>query len=117
MRGINKVIIVGEVISKINYRKTSKNIPVCTFKVKTSYKKSDGSYKDEEHNIEVWDKLAKLCNDNLTPHRIIYVEGRNETEEWGEENNKKYRTKIVCNTVEFLDEKPKNVANIIDQII
>jgi len=107
MRGVNKAIIIGPVTSQINFKKIPNNISVCKFKITTSHTRSNGTEKLEHHNIEVWDKLADLCNKHLSTGRIIYIEGRNETEIWGEGDNKKYKTKVVGHILEFLDDKPK----------
>lgn len=109
MRGVNKSIIIGPVTSQINFKKTPDGISICKFRITTSHKRSDGSNKLEHHNIETWDKLADMCNKNLSPGRIVYIEGRNETEIWGEDDNKKYKTKIVVNILEFLDDKPEKI--------
>jgi len=112
IQGFNKAIIIGVVTSKLEIRMTSKNINVCNFKISTSHIRPDGSTKIETHNIEVWDKLANKCN-NILPDSILYIEGRLETEMWGDKKNHKQKTKIVANTLDIISNKieQKNIKD------
>lgn len=51
----------------------------------------------------VWGKLAELCGEYLKKGRQCYVEGRLQTREWTDkENRKNYTTEVVANAVTFL---------------
>ncbi|HVG62630.1 MAG TPA: single-stranded DNA-binding protein, partial [Hyalangium sp.] len=57
----------------------------------------------EWHRIVVWGKLAELCGEYLKKGRQCYVEGRLQTREWTDkENRKNYTTEVVANSVVFL---------------
>ncbi len=51
----------------------------------------------------VWGKLGELCGEYLAKGRQCFVEGRLQTREWTDKENKKnYTTEIVANNVVFL---------------
>lgn len=54
-------------------------------------------------NIECWGKTAENCGKFLKSGRLIYAEGPLRTDEYEKEGQKHYATKIVANTVTFLD--------------
>ncbi|RYZ33544.1 MAG: single-stranded DNA-binding protein, partial [Myxococcaceae bacterium] len=57
----------------------------------------------EWHRIVVWGKLAELCGEYLKKGRQCFVEGRLQTREWMDKENKKnYTTEVVATSVTFL---------------
>ncbi len=57
----------------------------------------------EGPRIVVWGKLGELCGEYLAKGRQCFVEGRLQTREWTDKENKKnYTTEIVANNVVFL---------------
>ncbi len=55
----------------------------------------------------VWGKLAELCGEYLQKGRQVYIEGKLQTREWTDkENRKNYTTEIVANQVVFLSGQP-----------
>lgn len=84
---------------------------VTSFSVATDYryKNRDGEFvtKTEWHNIKVWAASAKACAQYLKKGSLVQVVGRIETESWEDKSSgeKKYKTTIVADTVNFLDSK------------
>jgi len=106
--GINKVILVGNLGKDPELRFTPDSRPVANFPLATTERFSgrDGNRqeKTEWHNIVVWGKLAELTKQYLKKGRTVYLEGRITTRSWDDrDGNKKYRTEIVANQVEFLN--------------
>jgi single-strand DNA-binding protein len=107
MAGINKVILVGNVGRDPEVRTTPSGQQVAKFSLATSEnftsKAGEKQERTEWHNIVVWGKLADLCKQYVQKGRQIYVEGRLQTSSWNDpQGNKKYRTEIVAQTVQFL---------------
>lgn len=104
---MNKVILIGRLGQDPDLRYTTESEAVCNFSVATSekWKDKDGTQneKTEWHHIVVWGKLAELCNQYLSKGRQVMVEGRLQTRSWDDkEGNKKFKTEIVSNNVQFL---------------
>lgn len=105
--GVNKAIILGNLGKDPEVRFTPTGQAVANFTIATneSWTDKNGQKQDrtEWHRIVVWGKLAELCGEYLKKGRQAYVEGRLQTREWTDKENKKnYTTEIVANTVQFL---------------
>ncbi|KMQ51915.1 Single-stranded DNA-binding protein [Chitinispirillum alkaliphilum] len=113
--GVNKAILIGNLGKDPELKYTPSGTAVATFSLATTERWSDknGQRQDrtEWHNIVVWGRLAELVNQYLKKGRTCYIEGRISTRSWDDKDgNKKYRTEIVANSVEFLNTSAGNSA-------
>ncbi|CAN5632089.1 single-stranded DNA-binding protein [soil metagenome] len=99
-RGVNKVILVGNLGADPELRYTSgNNIAVCNMRIATneSYKDSNGQMveKTEWHNVVAWGRLAEICGEYLKKGSQAYFEGALQTRQWDDkEGNTRYTTEI-----------------------
>ncbi len=105
--GVNKVILIGNLGADPEVRFTPAGAAVANFRIATNESWVDKNQQKQErtewHRIVVWGKLAELCGEYLKKGRQAYIEGRLQTREWTDKENKKnYTTEIVANTVQFL---------------
>ncbi|HLL01923.1 MAG TPA: single-stranded DNA-binding protein [Myxococcaceae bacterium] len=105
--GVNKVILIGNLGKDPEVRFTPGGQAVANFSIATSDSWTDKNGQKQErtewHRIVVWGKLAELCGEYLKKGRQCYVEGRLQTREWTDkENRKNYTTEVVANAVTFL---------------
>jgi single-strand DNA-binding protein len=113
--GVNKAILIGNLGADPEVRFTPGGQAVANFRIATSESWTDknGQKQDrtEWHRIVVWGKLAELCGEYLAKGRQCYVEGRLQTREWADkENRKNYTTEVVANSVVFLGSRDGAVA-------
>jgi single-strand DNA-binding protein len=105
--GVNRVICIGNLGKDPEVRFTPGGQAVCNFSVAVNESWQDKNGKKQERvewiRIVVWGKLAELCGEYLKKGRQCYVEGRLQTREWTDkENRKNYTTEVVANAVTFL---------------
>ncbi len=105
--GVNKAILIGNLGADPEVRFTPGGQAVANFRIATSESWTDKSGQKQErtewHRIVVWGKLAELCGEYLAKGRQCFVEGRLQTREWTDkENRKNYTTEIIANSVVFL---------------
>lgn len=111
MRGVNKVILVGNLGKDPEVQYLDNNVSVARFSLATndSYKDKDGNRVDqtEWHNITAWRGLAKIAEDYLKKGSRIYLEGKIRTRSWDDKQTgeKKYATEIVADNFIMLDRK------------
>ena len=111
MRGVNKVILVGNLGKDPEVQYLDNNVSVARFSLATndSYKDKDGNRVDqtEWHNITAWRGLAKIAEDFLKKGSKIYLEGKIRTRSWDDKQTgeKKYATEIVADNFIMLDRK------------
>ena len=105
--GVNKVILVGNLGADPEVRFTPSGQAVANFRIATIENWTDNAGQKHErtewHRIVVWGKLGELCGEYLAKGRQCFVEGRLQTREWTDKENKKnYTTEVVASNVVFL---------------
>ena len=92
-RGVNKVILVGNLGSDPQMRYTPNGTAVANFSLATneSYTDKDGNRQEqtEWHRIVAWARLAEVCGEYLTKGKQIYVEGKLRTRSWEQDGVKR----------------------------
>ena len=85
-RGINKVILIGNVGADPELLYTPSGAAVTNFNVATneSWTDKSGERQDqtEWHRIVAWSRLAEICNQYLRKGSKVYIEGRLQTRNW-----------------------------------
>ena len=111
-RGINKVIIVGNVGGDPESRFMPSGTAVANLTVATneSWKdKQTGEQKErtEWHRVAAFGKLAEIITKYVRKGSQIYIEGKLRTNEWEKDGVKRYTTEIVADQMQMLGSKPE----------
>lgn len=113
-RGLNKVMIIGNLGSDPEMRYTPTGRPVTSFSVATSrsWVTSEGERREatEWFRVVAWGNLAEICNRYLSKGSRVYVEGRLQTRSWENQGQKHYRTEVVANEMVLLDSREPRSA-------
>lgn len=106
MSGVNKVILVGHVGKDPEVRYLEGGVALARFPLATSetYKTKDNKKVEqtEWHNIVIWRSLAEIVEKYVRKGKLLYLEGKIRTRSYGEENNKKYITEIIADSMTML---------------
>ncbi|MDQ2862558.1 MAG: single-stranded DNA-binding protein [Bacteroidota bacterium] len=110
MRGVNRVMLIGNLGKDPEIQYLEGNIPVANFPLATTenYKDKTGKLisQTEWHNIVLWRGLAELAQKYLHKSSLVYIEGRLKTRHWEDrEHNKKVATEIIADNVIMLDKR------------
>ncbi len=107
-RGINKVIIVGNLGNDPDTRYMPSGTAVTNLSVATSRSwkdKQSGEQKEhtEWHKVAMFDRLAEIAAEYLRKGSQVYIEGRLQTRKWQDKNgNDRWTTEIVANEMQML---------------
>ena len=107
-RGINKVIIVGNLGQDPETRYMPSGSAVTNFTVATneSWKdKQTGEQKErtEWHRVVMFDRLAEIAAEYLRKGSQVYIEGKLQTRKWqGQDGQDRYTTEIRANEMQML---------------
>ena len=110
-KGVNKVILVGNLGKDPELKYTPSGTPVAKFSLATGdrFKDKDGQWQDrtEWHNITAWARTAEIAGEYLKKGNRVYIEGSIRTHSWDDKQSgqKKYMTEIVVNDLVLLDRK------------
>ncbi len=99
MRGVNKVILIGNLGRDPEIRYTRDGTAVANLNIATSdsWKDAQGQRQErtEWHRVVAWDKLAEIAKEYLSKGKQVYIEGRLETRSWEDkEGHKRTTTEI-----------------------
>ena len=110
MPTLNRVRLIGRLGKDPESKFTPTGKKVTTFSVAVSnrWKDKSGAMKEatEWVNIEAWERLGEVCQQYLHKGSLVFLEGRLRTEKYEHEGETKYFTKVVLQSLEFLDKKP-----------
>ncbi len=107
-RGINKVIIVGNLGQDPETRYMPSGSAVTNFTVATneSWKdKQTGEQKDrtEWHRVAMFGRLAEIAAEYLRKGSQVYIEGKLRTRKWQDRDGKdRYTTEIIADEMQML---------------
>lgn len=113
MRGVNKVILIGNLGKDPDLQYLEGNIAVAKFPLATTetFKDKTGNLvsQTEWHTIVLWRGLAELAQKYLNKGSMVYIEGRLRTRSWEDKDkNKRFSTEIVGDNLVMLDKRKDN---------
>lgn len=113
MRGVNKVVLVGNLGRDPDIQHIEGDIPVAKFPLATTeIRKVNGNVVSETewHTIVLWRGLADLAYKYLKKGSLVYVEGKLRTRSWEDKDKvKRFQTEIIGENLIML-EKRKDVC-------
>jgi len=111
-RGINKVILVGNLGADPEVRYTANGATLTTIKVATSESwkdKQTGEMQErtEWHRVKFFGRLAEIAGEYLKKGRQVYIEGSIRTDKYTDkEGVERYATDIIANEMQLLGNNP-----------
>ena len=110
MRGVNKVVLIGNLGKDPEIQYLEGNIPVAKFPLATTetYKDKTGKLisQTEWHSVVLWRGLAELAQKYLHKSSLVYIEGRLKTRYWEDRDHyKKVATEIIADNLIMLDKR------------
>lgn len=106
-RGINKVILVGNMGNDPEVRYTPAGAAVTTISLATteSWKDKEGNKqeKTEWHRVVFFSRLAEIAGEYLKKGSQVYIEGKLRTNKWQDKSGQdRYTTEILANEMQML---------------
>jgi single-strand DNA-binding protein len=112
MPALNRVQLIGYLGRDAEARYTTKGTKYATFTVAVNrtWKSAEG----EKHEatdwflINAWGRLADIAVQYLKKGRLVFVEGRLQTDRWEDPKGEThYRTTVIARTIQLLDRRPE----------
>ena len=107
-RGINKVIIVGNLGNDPETRYTASGTAITTLSIATSESWTDKQSGEKQertewHRVKIFGKLAEIAGEYLKKGRQVYIEGALRTEKYTDKAGvEKYSTAIIASEMQML---------------
>lgn len=119
MPSLNRVQLIGNLGRDPETRFTPTGKKVCHFSLAVSnrWKDKNGESKEitEWVNIEAWGRLGEVCQEYLKKGSLVFAEGRLKTEKYESNGETKYFTKVVVQTLQFLDKRDKEEPMMVEE--
>jgi single-strand DNA-binding protein len=111
MPALNRVQLIGRLGRDPESKFTPTGKKVCHFSIAVSnrWKDKTGELKENTEwvNIEAWGRLGEVCQEYLKKGSLVFIEGRLKTDKYDSNGETKYFTKVVAQSLQFLDRKEK----------
>ena len=109
-RGVNKVILVGNVGNdpEVRYMPNGNavaNVSIATSETWKDKNTGDQQEKTEWHRVVFFNRLAEIVEQYVKKGSKLYLEGRLQTRSWEQDGVKRYTTEIVANEMQMLDSR------------
>ena len=107
-RGINKVILVGNLGGDPELRQTNSGTSVCNFNLATSFVRrnpetGETTETTEWHRVVLFKRLAEIADQYLKKGDQAYIEGRLSTRKWQDrEGNDRWTTEVIGSELQML---------------
>jgi len=113
MRGVNKVIIVGNLGNDPDQKVMANGTAVTTISVATSESwkdKTTGQQQErtEWHRVVFFNRLAEIAGQYLKKGASVYVEGQLRTNQWEKDGQKHYSTEIIASQMQMLGSREES---------
>lgn len=113
-RGVNKVILIGNLGRDPVLRYMPDGTAVASFNVATTdtwKDKNSGQQqeKTEWHRVVFYGRMAEVCGEYLKKGSRIYVEGKLQTRKWQDSGGQdRYTTEVIGRELQMLDGRNAN---------
>lgn len=107
-RGVNKVILVGNLGKDPEMRYTADSKAVANLTIATSEQWKDKNTgqqqeKTEWHRVVAFGRLAEIMGEYLKKGSQVYIEGKIQTRKWQDQQGQdRYTTEVVANDMQML---------------
>ncbi len=117
MKGVNRVMLIGNLGKDPDVQILEGNITVVRFPLATTetYRDKNGvsTSQTDWHTIVLWRGLAELARKYLHKGSLIFVEGRLRTRSWEDKDNiRRFTTEVIGDNFVMLDRRKDHDGNM-----
>ncbi len=111
MPSLNRVELIGRLGKDPETRFTPSGKKVCSFSlaVDRRWKNVDGEMKSttDWFTVDAWGRLGEVVQQYLHKGRLVYLEGRLQTDRYEHDGETRFITKVIARQMQMLEKKPE----------
>jgi single-strand DNA-binding protein len=111
MPALNRVQIIGYLGKdpETRFTPTGKKVTHFSVAVARHWRASDGETRSatDWFNVDAWGRLGEICQAYLHKGRLVFIEGRLQTNRYEKDGETHYSTRVVAQQMQMLDRKPE----------
>ncbi|HEY5671577.1 MAG TPA: single-stranded DNA-binding protein [Anaerolineales bacterium] len=119
MPTLNRVQLIGRLGRDPEVRHTPSGKKVTSFSlaVDRRWRSSEGEIKDatDWFQIVAWGRLGEICSQYLSKGRLVYIEGRLQTDRYEHQGETRYFTRVIAAQMQMLDRKPEEEEDVLEE--
>ena len=120
MPSLNRVQLIGRLGKdpETRYTPTGKKVTTFSVAVGKKWRSAEGEQKEatDWFNIEAWGRMGEISQSYLGKGRLVFIEGRLQTDQYEQDGEKRYFTKVVVQNLQILDRKQEEEELISDPV-
>jgi single-strand DNA-binding protein len=120
MPSLNRVQLIGRLGKdpETRYTPTGKKVTTFSVAVGKKWRSAEGEQKEatDWFNIEAWGRMGEISQSYLGKGRLVFIEGRLQTDQYEQDGEKRYFTKVVVQNLQILDRKQEEEEFISDPV-
>ena len=110
MPALNRVQLIGRLGKDPEAHVTTTGRKVCQFSmaVDRRWKTSQGETKEatDWFTVVAWGRLGEICQAYLSKGRLVYIDGRLQTDRVEQDGQSRYYTRVIAQEMQMLDRRP-----------
>ena len=121
MPSLNRVQLIGNLGRDPEARFTANGKKYATFTLAVNRSWRTATGEKHEHTdwflVNAWGKLGEICLQYAKKGRLVYVDGRLNSEHWEDKGESHSRTTVVAQQMQLLDrraEEPEEIEAVVD---
>ena len=119
MPALNRVQLIGRLGRDPEVRHTPSGKKVTSFSlaVDRRWRSSDGEIKDATDWVQIvaWGRLGEICSQYLSKGRLVYIEGRLQTDRYEHQGETRYFTRVIASQMQMLERKPEEEETVLEE--
>ena len=110
---MNNFTAIGRLTGEVKFKvfESGKNLSEVGIAIKKDYKNKQGEYDADFFDMKIWGKPAEFAGNYLKKGNKVAIVGRMENNNYEKDGQKVYRNVITVNSIESLQEKPKDAES------
>jgi len=119
MPALNRVQIIGRLGKdpETRFTPTGKKVTQFSVAVNRRWKNAAGELKEvtDWFNVDAWGHLGEICQQYLSKGRLVFIEGRLQTDRFEQGGETRYFTKVIAGQMLMLDRAPEEAEAISEE--
>ena len=107
MPALNRVQLIGRLgrDPEVRFTSTGREVTNFSLAVDHRWRGNDGELKEatDWFQIVAWGRLGEICSQYLGKGRLVYLEGRLQTQRYEQQGETRYFTRVITQSIQFLD--------------
>jgi len=119
MPALNRVQLIGYLgrDPEVRFTSTGKKVANFSLAVDRRWRTAEGERKEvtDWFQVAAWGRLGEICSQYLSKGRLVYIEGRLQTQRYEQQGETRYFTRVIADQMQMLDRLPEEEEEVLEE--